>query len=348
MALKLRSRIWVTAALLAFGIGASTSCDHTGKASQQVKSPEPELVAAPRRAGYDAVVAFLPNTKETRQMWASFQQELSADFDVIPCVVHRNSDVAAIAECIEREKPRGVVLVNNPTVRLYQKYQRTLHPDTPALPAVILMSSFLEEFYGQIPNATGIAYEVPLITSVVNLRTFLTRDIRRVGVLSRPAFSGYIARQQKLAAMEDVSIVEIPLDEHPTEEQIETSVEVLCRKVKVDALWILNDNVLLNPETIVRGWMPAIQECHLPVIVGVGALVNPEVHFGSFAMLPDHEALGAQAAELIYELAEDDWTVGDRGVDLPLSVTTTVDINQAREHLGFREDMIGNVDVVVE
>ena len=110
------------------------------------------------------------------------------------------------------------------------------------------MSSFLEEFHGQIPNATGIAYEVPLITSVVNLRTFLTREVRRVGVLSRPAFSGYIARQQKLAAMEDVSIIEIPLDEHPSDDQIESSVEVLCRKVKVDALWILNDNVLLNPE----------------------------------------------------------------------------------------------------
>jgi len=328
-------------------LGAGGSCERK-KSTQEVKHPEPTLHTEPRREGFDTVLVLLPNTRETRQLWESFQQELSSEFDVIPAIIKGSTTEAELGALIDKEKPRTVVLVNNPTVKLYQRWQATLPPQTPAIPTVILMSSFLEEFYQAVPNATGIAYEVPLITSVVNLRTYLDREIRRIGVVTRPAFSNYVARQQKLAAIEGASIVEIPVGEHPTEEEIEDAVEVLCTKVKIDALWVLNDNELLAADTIVKGWMPALEGCRVPVIVGVGALVNPEVHFGSFAMLPDHEALGAQAAELVYELADEDWVVGDRGVQLPLSVTTTVDIKQARAHLGFREEMLSNVDVVVE
>lgn len=336
-----------TLSLAATLLAAAPACE-SATTQRETAAPAMTLEVAPRREGFQAIVVFLPNTRETRELWQSFQQELSDDFDVIPCTIDASSSVASMIECIDREQPDSVVLVNNPTVRLYQRYQRSLPPETPALPTIVLMSSFLEEFEDQLPNATGIAYEVPLVTSIVNLRTFLDRSIRRVGVLSRPAFSSYISRQQKLAALEDATIVEIPISVHPDDEEIEDAIEVLCKKVQVDALWVLNDNVLLQPNRILRGWMPALERCDIPVIVGVRALVNPEVHFGSFALLPDHEALGIQAADLIFELADENWRVEGRQVDLPLSVTTTVDIKQAREHLGFREDMLHNIDVVVE
>lgn len=336
----------VSEALLLCAALLSGSCGRTEGST----SPEPviELQSGPRREGHDAILVFLPKTAETKELWDSFHQELSDEFDVIPYVVTKTTSPEEMATAIAGTRPSSVVLLNNPTVRLYQRYAQGLPASAPKLPVVILMSSFLEEFHRQIPGATGIAYEVPLITSVVNLRTFLDRKIHRVGVLARPALSRYVSRQQKLAAMEEISIIELQVDERPDDDEIAEAVDVLCSKVKIDALWVLNDNVLLHPESIASAWLPALERCSLPVIVGVGALVNPEVHFGSFAMLPDHEALGVQAADLIYELADADWRVEESSVELPLSVETTVDIAQAREYLDFKEKMLPNVDVVVD
>jgi hypothetical protein len=306
------------------------------------------LESGARRAGHDAIVVFLPKTRETQELWDSFRSELSEEFDVIPYEVTPTTTPQDLGTAIAKLRPASVVLVNNPTVRLYQRYTKTRPKDAPRLPAVVLMSSFLEEYYRQIPDAIGIAYEVPLITSVVNLRAFFEGDMRRIGVLARPAFLSYVSRQQQLAAIEGISVIELPLSEAPDDDEVSEAIEILCRKDRLDALWILNDNVLLDPEMIASAWMPSLERCSVPVIVGVRALVNPQVHFGSFAVLPDHEALGVQAADLVYELADADWEVGDLGVELPLSVRTTVDIAQARERLRFREKMLSNVDVIVE
>jgi len=319
--------------------------------NQKTPAPAPpsvEIASLSRREGFPTVLVFLPQTRETKQLWDSFQSELIDQFDIVPHIVSPTTTAADMSQAIAEIRPVSIVLVNNPTVRLYQAH---LHaqgsgPHTP--PVVVLMSSFLDEFYDQIPNATGIAYEVPLITSVVNLRTFLDRDIRKVGVLARPALARYVLKQQKLAAMENVSVIDVELSNEPSDDEIEDALYTLCDKLKIDALWVLNDNHLLKPDNIVSGWLPGLDECVIPVIVGVGALVSPDVHFGSFAMLPDHGALGAQAAELIYELSDEEWVIDDRGVDLPLSIETSVDILQARKHFHFKEEMLSHIDHVIE
>lgn len=305
------------------------------------------LAASPRREGYEAVLVFLPKTRETQELWDGLRSELTEEFDVVPHEITPSSTPRDIAEAIADVEPASVVVVNNPTVRLYQAYAKSRGAGAAALPVVILMSSFLEEYYRQIPDATGIAYEVPLITSVVNLRSFVETDVDRVGVLARPAFLPYVSRQQQLASIEAISVIELPVSESPDEDEISEAIEILCSRNRIDALWVLNDNVLLDSERIASAWVPSLERCTVPVIVGVRALVNPEVHFGSFAVLPDHEALGMQAADLIYELADRGWRVGDLGVELPLSVRTTVDIGQARDHLRFKEEMLPNVDTIV-
>jgi hypothetical protein len=52
------------------------------------------------------------------------------------------------------------------------------------------------------------------------------------------------------------------------------------------------------------------------------ALVQPEVHFGTLAMLPDNDRMGSQAANMIFELEDNHWKIDNRRVELPLSVRT--------------------------
>src|SRR4029078_503727 len=108
--------------------------------------------------------------------------------------------------------PNCLVLMDNPTVKLYRAYQKA--HQGPPLPAVGVMSSFLEELRGDLPNTSGVAYEVPGVTAFVNLRSVIERPVARVGVLHRPPFRRFIERQKVLAAKEQVTIVaqEVPPD----------------------------------------------------------------------------------------------------------------------------------------
>ena len=76
-------------------------------------------------------------------------------------------------------------------------------------------------------------------------------------------------------------------------------------------------------------------------------LVNAQAPFGTFAVLPDHAALGAQAANLILDLAEDGWRTDEHPIDLPLSTLSVLDVQQARSRFGLRSDALDHIDRAV-
>ncbi len=108
---------------------------------------------------------------------------------------------------------------------------------------------------------------------------------------------------------EKIEIKGFEIDEDTSKHQIEigNALQRLLKKEKVDALWIANDNVLLRPDLLGNVWLPALKKNKVPLIVGVEALVNPKLNFGTFAVIPDPVALGEQAAEIIFDLKAEEW-----------------------------------------
>jgi hypothetical protein len=115
------------------------------------------------------------------------------------------------------------------------------------------------------------------------------------------------------------------------------------------ALWVLNDDRLLSPKLIAQGWLPGINERPwIPTIVGAASLVSAAGSFGTFAVLPDHTALGAQAAELVLDIADNGWSLPeDTQIQLPLSTTTAVDFMQAEQRFALRDDALSQVDSIL-
>ena len=83
--------------------------------------------------------------------------------------------------------------------------------------------------------------------------------------------------------------------------------------------------------------------------MGAAALVPPQQAFGTFAVLPDHTALGVQAANIVFDLAESNWILPpDAQVQLPLSTTTTLDLVQVQGRFSLRADALQHVDRILE
>jgi hypothetical protein len=123
----------------------------------------------------------------------------------------------------------------------------------------------------------------------------------------------------------------------------------LARKSKVDAVWMLNDNGLVrDAEFVDDTWRTELSDAKMPLIVGVPNLVAPDSPLGTLAVVPDHEALGLQAANLLFDLSDSDWRAEAHPVELPLSVKTVVDIKQVRANFGLRADALKHIDRALE
>jgi putative ABC transport system substrate-binding protein len=170
-----------------------------------------------------------------------------------------------------------------------------------------------------------------------------------VGVIYRPPFRKFVERQKSLAAKESVELVALSVPNDVTADGLREALHSLTKKSKVDALWMLNDNALVRDEEYVDdAWRTAPNDAKLPLIVGVPNLVEPSSPLGTLAVVPDYEALGLQAANLLFDLSENDWRVETHPVELPLSVKTVVDVRLVRANFGLRPDALKHIDKALE
>jgi hypothetical protein len=307
----------------------------------EIESTNPDLADA------RTIVVFMPDTPQAREVWVGLRDELVNDFRLVSIRVEGRDCAPTIVEGLRRYRPGAIVLMNNPTLSAYRDLQRSSNGSRFA-PAVVVMSSFLEHRMSDLAAVTGIAYEVPLITVVTNLRRLMASPINRIGIIARPRLGGFVDRQAALAARENIVVVTEKVSQDPDRAEIRRALRRL--KSDSDALWVLNDDQLLTPRLIADAWLPGLNERPwIPAIVGAAPLVSPGVGFGTFALLPDHTALGAQAAHLLLDIADNGWTLpADADVESPLSTTATIDLVQARERFVLRPDALRKVDRVLQ
>ncbi len=342
--MALNSRFVLSSVLLAVVMPSCTAKPETVSTKQQVYHFED----APHDADLATVAILTPQERETNQMWRAFVDELAGEFNVATVPIDKSTGVRQIAIELDRLKPQCVVVVDNRTLSLFRALQQA-RPRQTFPPAIVVMSSYLGRAIDGLRSTTGIAYEVPAVSSLVALREVADCEVKTVGVVHRATFTSFVQAQAELAAMEKVELVAVPVSDDPSQGEVEDALDLLVEDSKVDALWVLNDNRLLTPELIASSWLPVIDFQPLPVLVGVEALVHSQVHFGTLAVLPDHLKLGVQAADMVFDLSDDDWQLGpDSQIALPLSVRTVVDLGQMEKHFQLKPDALSKIDLAVE
>ncbi len=292
----------------------------------------------------DSVLIMMPDSAETRIAHQALVDELSQNFNVHTTITGLRVTPEEIGVGIASCKARGVLLMNNSTVRAFQGYRQQV---SAAPPAVVMMSSFLTS--DSVQRVWGVAYEIPAVTQFSQLQALLATDIRTIGVLHRSELRAYVERESLLALEEGYQIKAIELADGFSASEVAGALARLRWDLGVDALWVLNDNALLHPRLLSEAWLPNLRRGRpLPVIVGVMGLVHPDLEFGSFAMLPDHAGTGVQAANVVFELAAQNWQLDEPRIELPVAVETVVNARLVRRYFALRPRALFEVDRVVE
>jgi putative ABC transport system substrate-binding protein len=289
-----------------------------------------------------AITVFAPADTQLVPVVKQLRNELQEDFDVLVTAVDAEHDSPeTLGRVLAHDQPKAVVLLNNSTARIYRKWARAAA--SPPV-SIILMASFAEELQPTIPNSVGIAYEVPAVTTFVGLRA-LGKPVNRVGVVYRKALAHYVSAQAGLAKVESISFSTEELPEDFEARDLKAAL-VRLKRAGVDVLWLPNDNSLLTRLLVAKVWLPYLERLQLPVIVGVPSLVRADYAFGLYGAIPDPEALAIQAADLIIDLSQNNWSSAGQGVRLPLSAKTYVSAPLSHR-FGVLTPRLQNVDVVV-
>lgn len=337
-ALKIRAqRAAATVGLLALA-SCATTIERT--------APLADLTT-PIKPNAPTILLLMPDSESAREALVGMNDELGREYNLIPERVSSDLAPAEITTLVARHQPRAIVLMNNLTLRLYRRYRAVATPDQRDIPAVAVLTSFLRETSRGLKNITGIIYEVPLVTSLINLRALLDQPIQRIGIVYRPIFKTFLEEQRRLSSTEGFELVPIEVS-GKSEYEVRRALTTLLQR-RVDAIWVLNDNRLLNKDMLLDGWLPGLSRSEVPVIVNARSLVSRQVSFGTFAVVPDHRELGAQAAQLITNLADEDWKIETSGqFEYPISVEQVLDLRFARRNLELKEGQLPTVDELVE
>jgi hypothetical protein len=328
--------------LVAACAALATACG--GQSTQTAQAHYEELLSTPAKG--KTVLVCMPDTPQTEEVLHSLSDEVRSEYHLVAVKVNSKNDANVINMAVERHHPIGLVLMNNPTVAAFRTF-RAEHPEAQRLPAVVVMSSFLDAGELLSMGATGISYEVPLITVVTNLRKLMETPVERIGVVYRAPLEPFVQREVRLAGREKIQVILNPVSAQPNVSEIKSAIRDM--KGKADALWILNDDRLLTPALIADGWLPGLNERPWrPAIVGAASLVSDTQSFGTLAVLPDHTALGVQTADLLFSLADNEWRLPDSDAQLPLSTTTTFDLKHASERFQIRSGALAQVDRIIQ
>lgn len=297
----------------------------------------------------NTLLVFRNDGVDFRDVVKGFTDELSEDFDIKEIIIKKGMDESTITDKIKSVRPNIVVLMDNLSIKLFKKYQNTLPDDAKIIPSVSLMGVLIDESIKDLKNATGILYEIPIVTSAVNLRSLLNTPIKKFGVLHRGYLENYIEKNKKFCKNEGVDIYTFKLTgkNKNYSKSLKTGLKKLLKEDQVEALWIPNDNYILRPGYIKSIWIPAIRKYKIPVIVGVEVLVQPKFHFGSYAVIPDNVSLGGQAAEIVFDIMNNNWQVTP-GTEQPLSVYHIVNLKQIQMKYKISPEKLLAIDKVIK
>jgi hypothetical protein len=298
--------------------------------------------ARPARRALPAVSVLAPDDPKLTPLIRPLQDELQEDFDVVVHAIHTEHDSATtVGSLLDTDQPRLVILINNSAAKLYRDWARRQAAPPVSL---ILMASFAHVLQRSVPNSLCISYEVPAVTSFVGLRA-LGKPVNRVGVIYRKALAPYVRAQEELARVERITFHSEELPEGFEMRDLKAAL-IRTKQSGVDVLWLPNDNQLLSRQLVAKAWLPYLDRLELPVIVGVPSLVRADHAFGTYGAIPDPEALAVQAADLVFEIRDADWSIEGQRVRLPLSAKTYVSAPLGKRY-GVLESRLQTVDVVV-
>lgn len=300
------------------------------------------MAAAGSSHARDTVLALMPLNEKApshatfMSAYTGFTEGLEGECQVFLYPVTKASSTEELRQWLDVVNPDLVLLMDARAVQLYLEFKRENLEREPFLPAVIVMSLFVENQVAALGNATAIEYQTPAVITLVNFRSLLKKPLEKVGVLYRRDTRYFFEKQKELCRPEGIDLFGIMVDEKGkrlTTTRVRSSLKKLVLKEKVDAIWVLNDGKMLTRKMLENAWLSIFDRYKVPIAVGNEHFVSESGLIGQFAVVPDPRNMGNQAAEIVLDIRDENWRIGEPRVHSPYSVHKMLNLNKISEEM---------------
>jgi hypothetical protein len=274
------------------------------------------------------------------------QDDLADDVTFIDRPVGDDIDSEVIGQYIQELKPALLVFLGNNPLYAYREYQKQ-HVNRSFPPAIVLSALYLDRQLKIVKNTIGVRHEIPAVTSLVQLRSIIKHPVKKVGVVYREWMSDFIEQNKAYCQQEGIELIAIKLSNTVSIGRLSYHLKHLVRQ-DIDALWVANDNGLLQARLLQNAWLPVLKGFKKPVLVGIQDLTKTNLNFGTFSVEADPYALGVQGAEMISDIMDNGWKIAEHAVEQPLSIHNILNVRLS-EGKGIKLDLdkLGQIDRLI-
>ena len=190
------------------------------------------------------------------------------------------------------------------------------------IPIVFAMVPNWEKYGLEAKNVTGVALQRPVKTQLETLKA-LAQGAKRIGVLYNPRYTKSVIDTAVDAAKSlSITLVAVKVE---TPEEVPAAVKALAGKV--DALWMIADRAVANPDAV-----QAIIKFALDNKVPVFALSEQQVKDGALVSLsPNYTAMGQQAGKIANKIIDQKLAPGSLMVAQPDGLDLAINLSTAKQ-----------------
>lgn len=275
---------------------------------------------------------------------------LGSQYKVHTFVLEDHMKYSSFLSFVRSKRLKMLVLMDNAAVKFGKRLSFESDKNLSDLPSVSAMGLNLKEQLRGFRSMSGVAYEVPALTNLINFRNLL-KDKKLTNVLTvyrHSVFSNMMRDAQMQLNREGINLIGLDASSLRGDELtffLERYLSDLYYGNKIDAVLVMADNVLISRENFSTVWINKARSLNIPFICGVKSLVAEDLDFCSYASYPDHVELANQVSQQIFSIIEEGANPEELGVEYILSVKEVVNLPLLKsKSVLLNDSVISNLD----
>ena len=251
------------------------------------------------------------------------ESELSGSFNFVK--LKKIRDTNEIAEVIPNLSPKAIIIfekhAKSSSLYWFREYLQSHSSKFSGTAFIFVKDYFLDKSEIFMDNATGISFLPPIVLGVEKLQEQSHKEIQSIGVIHSRSLRKMIIDNSASCILKGISLTMKPVPDRndPSFSKVFTEALNNMKKQRVDALWIVEDESLLQLQLVRDVWGPFLQKSGIPTIVNNEALLAAPWNIGTVCIIPDPQQLSSQIGKKIRELQRNNWIVYSPSID-PLDI----------------------------
>jgi len=306
-------------------------------------------------AGANQNVLFLRKEgKGFDDVFSGMKKELQGKYTVTDFAVEKATSCLEIQEKFISGHPDLIVLMDNKPLDCALKYNLAQTSDSKRMRGVALMGLNLKAILKGNAFISGIAFESPAYTLLIQYRYVVKKPLKHVLAFYRKSlFQETMAAATKQLLTEGVQLEAVNVEaEGVSKDAVAHFVSENLKKYatqtdRYDVVWVLLDSGILTQSLFQEVWLPVARSSKIPFVTGAEELVMPELDFATFAVTPNFSDLANQAVQQVESILVDHVSPKDLGVEELISVNKILNLNRAHAlELPLNESSLKDIKIV--